>query len=102
MIKKRLILLVVAVAVLSGCDQQSVTIDQRSLCEVSSWRKDVAAASCKAGQKVVFLPSSFGNEQLPVIFAAVNCDHRFSIVLTNGGVSCIYSPLREEMGPERK
>ena len=56
----------------------------------------VTAASCRTGQKVVFLPKSFGNEQLPVIFAAVNCDHRFSIALTNGGVSCIYSPLKAE------
>lgn len=73
-----------AVVVLSGCNQQSDTIDQENLCEVTGWQKEVTAASCKAGQKMVFLPKSFGNEQLPVIFAAVNCDHRFSIALTKG------------------
>ncbi|WP_374962539.1 hypothetical protein [Spongiibacter tropicus] len=95
MIKKGL-LVAVSIVLLSGCNQQNIAVDQESLCEVSGWQKDVTAASCKAGQKVVFLPSSFGNEQLPVIFAAVNCDHRFSIALTKGGVSCIYSPLKAD------
>ncbi|MCK7460038.1 hypothetical protein [Idiomarina aminovorans] len=93
---KRGLILSAFIAVLSGCDHQGVPIDQESLCEVRDWQKDVTAASCKAGQKVVFLPDSFGNEQLPVIFAAVNCDHRFNIALTKGGVSCIYSPLKAE------
>ena len=93
---KKGMLLVVSVGFLSGCNQQNITIDQEKLCEVKGWQKDVTAASCKAGQKVVYLPSSFGNEQLPVIFAAVNCDHRFSIALTKGGVSCIYSPLKSD------
>lgn len=78
---------------LVGCGQQMASIDQENLCEVSDWQKDITAATCEVGQKVVFLPKSFGNEQLPVIFAAVNCDHRFSIAMTKGGVSCIYSPL---------
>lgn len=89
-------MLFAAVVALSGCNEQGASIDQESLCEVSGWQKDVTAASCKPGQKIVYLPNSFGNEQLPVIFAAVNCDHRFSIALTNGGVSCIYAPLKAE------
>ncbi|RNL67071.1 hypothetical protein [Zhongshania marina] len=100
MIKKGLVFLSFA-SFLSGCNLETlsaVSIDQESLCEVSGWQKDVTAASCTEGQKVLFLPSSFGNEQLPVIFAAVNCDHRFSIALTNGAVSCIYSPLKAEAG----
>ena len=58
--------------------QKSVdqNIDQANLCEVKVWQHDDVAAVCKAGQKVVFLPASFGNEQLPIIFAAVNCDLR--------------------------
>ncbi|MEX1669693.1 hypothetical protein AB4876_12305 [Zhongshania guokunii] len=81
---------------LSACNQKFISVDQNDLCEVSGWQKDVTASSCKEGQKIVFLPNSFGNEQLPVIFAAVNCDHRFSIALTNGGVSCIYMPLKAD------
>jgi hypothetical protein len=38
------------------------------------------------------VPASFGNEQLPVLFAAVNCDMRYAIALTKGGVACIYEP----------
>jgi len=89
-------ILVTGFLVLFGCNQQSVSIDQENLCEVDGWQKDITSASCKAGQKIVYLPKSFGNEQLPVIFSAVNCDHRFSIALTNGGVSCIYTPLKTE------
>ncbi|MBJ2137853.1 hypothetical protein [Paraglaciecola chathamensis] len=89
-------LLAISIGALAGCNQQNIAIDQESLCEVKGWQKDVTAASCEVGQKVVYLPSSFGNEQLPIIFAAVNCDHRFSIALTKGGVSCIYSPLESD------
>lgn len=81
---------------ISGCNQPQPEINQHDLCVVKEWEKEVTAAECKPGQKVVFLPSSWGNAQLPIMFAAVNCDHRFSIALTNGGVSCIYTPLIPE------
>ncbi len=70
-----------------------LTIDQNALCEVGVWRHDEVAQSCKPGQKIVFLPGSWGNEQLPVIFAAVNCDLRYSVAMTNGAVACIYGPI---------
>lgn len=80
----------------SGCSQQSlpsnIQIDQANLCEVKEWNRDSVSSSCKPGQKVVFLPPSFGNQQFPVIFAAVNCDLRYTVVLTTGAVTCIYSP----------
>ncbi|MDR0747803.1 MAG: hypothetical protein LBE89_07975 [Helicobacteraceae bacterium] len=75
-----------------GCSSDS-SIDQNNLCEVNNWRHDAVAKECAPGQKVVFLPSSFGNKQLPILFAAVNCDHRYSIALTEGGVSCVYKPI---------
>lgn len=68
-------------------------IDQANLCEVKAWRRNDVSAECKPGQKVVFLPSSFGNEQLPILFAAVNCDLRYSVALTTGAVTCIYGPI---------
>lgn len=73
--------------------QDSAKLEQRRLCEVSGWRRDVVAKACKTGEKIVFLPESFGNEQLPVIFAAVNCDLRYQVALTRGAVTCIYSPI---------
>jgi hypothetical protein len=74
-----------------------VEVNQANLCEVNEWRVDLVAAVCEPGQKVVFLPQQFGNEQLPVIFAAVNCDLRFSVALTKGAVSCIYQPIAFQM-----
>ncbi len=86
--------------VVSGCNQQTPAtttteqrINQSALCEVSGWQFDVVASACKPGQKVVFLPESWGNEQLPVIFAAVNCDLRYNVAMTKGAVTCIYGPI---------
>ena len=68
-------------------------IQQKRLCEVDGWQHDIAKRTCTPGQKIVFLPSRWGNEQLPILFAAVNCDMRYSVALTNGGVACIYAPI---------
>jgi hypothetical protein len=84
---------------LSACNQtpsiapSASAIDQSNLCEVSEWLHDDVASVCKPGQKVVFLPKTFGNEQLPIIFAAVNCDLRYGVALTQGAVTCIYGPI---------
>jgi hypothetical protein len=69
--------------------------DQANLCEVREWALDAVATRCDAGQKVVFLPSRWGNEQLPIFFAAVNCDLRYSVAITNGAVTCIYGPITQ-------
>ena len=71
-------------------------IDQQHLCEVSGWQHDIAKEYCKPGQKVVYLPESWGNDQLPILFAAVNCDLRYSVALTKGAVTCIYAPINVE------
>lgn len=96
----------VLVASLAGCDRSlpaaqgaspAASPDQANLCQVRDWQKDATEAACKAGQKTVFLPKSWGNEQLPILFAAVNCDLRYAVALTNGGVTCIYvGPLAPE------
>lgn len=83
----------------SGCSKNNAAgpasseIDQANLCEVRVWQHADVASMCKPGQKVVYLPRSFGNEQLPIIFAAVNCDLRYSVALTTGAVTCIYGPI---------
>jgi len=93
------IIVLFSAAALSGCNQEAASgltgspIDQANLCEVSSWHHDDVAKNCKIGQKVVFLPPSFGNQQLPIIFAAVNCDLRYSVALSVGAVTCIYGPI---------
>jgi hypothetical protein len=77
------------------------SINQSQICEVSGWQHDVTASACKPGQKIVFLPSRWGNEQLPILFASVNCDLRYSVVLTNGGVTCIYNPITPVAQPKQ-
>lgn len=83
---------------LSACSSQGTAdvgadINQTEVCEVGGWQLNVTSEVCKQGQKVVFLPQSWGNEQLPILFAAINCDLRYSVAMTNGGVACIYNPV---------
>ncbi len=107
-VRKNPVALVAASLVLvvtAGCNQPAAEtakpslpaeaeLQQQQLCEVGGWQRDVVAAACKPGQKVVFLPQSWGNAQLPVIFAAVNCDVRYAIALTEGAVMCVYRPIQ--------
>lgn len=69
----------------------SADLHQDEFCETNEIS---TPANCKPGQRVVFLPDRFGNEQLPVLFAAANCDLRYSVVLTNGGVTCIFLRMK--------
>lgn len=95
--------LVFSAVFLSACNDKAApvapvvaaqpAIDQVTLCETNEWQHGDAAQKCKVGQKVVFLPRSFGNEQLPILFAAVNCDLRYTVALTTGAVTCIYGPI---------
>lgn len=92
--------LALTLSLLTACNQEKAapqvvpSIDQMNLCEVNSWAPADVASRCKQGQKVVFLPPSFGNQQLPVIFAAVNCDLRYAVAMTTGAVTCIYEPIK--------
>lgn len=97
---KYLAVAVMASLTLAGCDyskaESSAAAEapvQTALCMVQTNDYDKIAESCIKGEKIVFTPLRFGNEQLPVTFAAVNCDHRYSIALTKGAVSCIYNPI---------
>ncbi len=73
---------------------------QTTLCEVDTWQRIATAAACKPGEKVVFLPKRWGNDQLPVIFAAINCDMRYAVAMTSGAVTCIYAPIKVEEEPQ--
>jgi hypothetical protein len=89
--------LALAITTLSGCSKFDSSINPSSLCEVTSWDREAAAQACKPGQKVVFLPNRWGNEQIPIMFAAINCDPRYPAVQNNGGVICIYLPTTFEV-----
>ena len=77
--------------VISACSSPTIDINQDELCVVSS--VDESLKLCETGQKIIFQPDSWGNEQLPIMFAAGHCDHRFSIALSKGAVSCIFKPV---------
>lgn len=69
-------------------------IDQKNICQVDNWERESVAQSCSPGQKVIYLPTRWGNEQLPILFAAVNCDLQYAVVQSPGAVTCIYNPIK--------
>jgi len=69
-------------------------IDQDTVCTTISWKVADNKSKCKEGGKIAFLPSRFGNEQLPIMFIALNCDLSYSVSLTNGGSVCIFKPAK--------
>lgn len=75
-----------------GDSSQQANLKPESLCIVNSYEKAAVATACTPGQKIAFLPNRWGNEQLPIMFAALNCDLRYSVISNNGGVTCIYLP----------
>lgn len=77
----------------TGQKSQEPGINQSEICEVNDWSLDVTTTACKPGQKIVFLPNRWGNDQLPIVFAGLNCDLRYSVAMNNGGVTCIYMPI---------
>ena len=99
--KKNTILLAISslATLLSGCDQSLDSPDQSVICEAKQYN---AVKDCKPGQKVAFTPDSWGNQQLPIYFTALNCDMRYSVALTEGGVVCIYNPLKSVVENSKK
>ncbi len=76
----------------TGDTAPAAMVDPGEICVTPTLNQDLVRALCKPGQKVAFLPQRWGNEQLPLIFAAFNCDLDATVVVTNGGVVCRYLP----------
>lgn len=74
---------------LMGCDSQ-LSIDQQNICMVDQAGYDTVSATCKEGQKVLFIPDVFGNKQMPIVFAGIYCDMRYQVVHNEGGVACVF------------
>lgn len=77
-------------------------VDPGETCVTPTLDQDVIRLLCKPGQKVAFLPQRWGNEQLPIAFAAFNCDLDASVVVTNGGVVCRYLPQPKRAAAEQE
>lgn len=56
---------------------------------------DEDAEFCTVGKPLVYLPSRFGNEQMPIHFSSLYCDPNKPIALTKGGVYCTFSGKKE-------
>ena len=94
----RVLAIICAFSVLIACDSSKpqidgpIAIDQETFCFAVDLDAALISKFCKVGQKVLFNPVQWGNEQFPVRFAAKYCDLRYSVVITTGAVSCIYKP----------
>lgn len=73
--------------------------DKSALCVIEN--KDDDVSRCEDGQLLVFLPNSWGNDQLPIIVAALFCNFDYSVVYNNGGVVCKLNKKRWEKFVER-
>lgn len=86
-----------ATLALLGCSQQhhavpdSPAMAQAEICFTAEVRVE---NGCNPGQRVVFLPERFGNQQLPIMFASMNCDLRYAVAMTDGGVTCVFLKAR--------
>ena len=89
---RALILTCTLVGILA-CTAAGPSINQETACSVTSVRPQDNNQICKDGQKVSYAPERWGNEQLPIMFAALNCDHRFEIVHNKSAVSCIFKQV---------
>jgi hypothetical protein len=102
------LLILTSTMAFSGCiqgreDSKSVVpeaaaspLAQDQICVTSEVRVE---SDCRPGQRVVFMPGRWGNEQLPVMFAAMNCDLRYTVAMTQGGVTCVFFKARQPDAP---
>ncbi len=59
--------------------------DTEVVCSVENAQN---AVHCKKGDKMVFLPSVYGNERLPLAFIGAHCDGTKPIYHNKSGVVC--------------
>lgn len=81
-----------ATLALGGCGGGQPKTDQSHLCVFS----DAASAkkSCHTGDVALYAPSTFGNEQLPLLMIAGYCDTNAPIQFNNGGFVCRFDSER--------
>lgn len=90
---KKMLALVAASFALTACQQGGLStgFDQSSVC---TWSDEQEVKQCREGQLGIFAPSTFGNEQLPLLVTAHYCDWRYPVVHNTGGVVCVITLQR--------
>lgn len=91
---KKLALLLLCLPLTANAMWGKGELKQESVCQVSEVEEMVD--SCKDGDILLFTPSIFGNEQLPVNIAGYACNFEHPIVWNKGGVSCVFTTKRKE------
>jgi hypothetical protein len=76
----------------SNNDTHNIRIDQNNKCIVRNITN--AGNKCSSGETIGFFPTTFGNTQLPIIFAMSSCNTNKPIVYNKGGVVCVYTDKR--------
>lgn len=56
---------------------------------------DLDTTACQKGDDLLFMPHTYGSEQLPIEFAGKKCDFNKQIALNKGGVVCTYAGAKE-------
>ncbi len=82
----------VATLTLGGCGGGKPKIDQNHLCVFSD--EASAKKNCHTGDVALYAPSTFGNEQLPLMMIAGYCDTNAPIQFNKGGFVCRYDSVR--------
>jgi len=72
-------------------------IDQTKFCNAGDDMLHINE-ECVPGQKVLYFASPHFDQEL-VIFAARNCDMRYSVVTAGWGIACIYAPIDPATDP---
>ena len=87
-------ILLTCVVTVSACGAATPPApEQTSICTTSSLVPAENKEFCDVGQKIAFLPERFGNEQMPLLFVAANCDIRYGFSHTKGGAVCVFNPI---------
>jgi len=100
--------LVVGVFVVAGCSPTAPAevspgsiagpeINQLKFCNAGDDMLRISE-ECVPGQKVLYFASPHFDQEL-VIFAARNCDMRYSVVTAGWGIACIYAPIDPATDP---
>ena len=69
-------------------------IDQSNVCLADGL--DNLGENCKEDDILIFTPTVYGNEQLPLIVVAVACNLNHQVLMNNSGVVCTFTSKRAE------
>ncbi|MCE0493780.1 hypothetical protein [Vibrio salinus] len=68
--------------------------DNSKICSATSTIE--AKNKCTDGDVAMFLPNTYGNEQVPLLYVTLFCDFDYPITHAGGGVSCIFTTKRKD------